>query len=253
MSVALVLVSHSTRLADGVAELTAEMAPDVVVRCAAGDVDGGLGTSLERVQEALDAALAGAASAVVLADLGSAVLTVESALEIDPDLTRRVRLVSAPFVEGAVAAAVTAQQGAGLDGVVAAAEDAARSIGPEPVYELVESSGAEGPPVAATGTQGEVVPEPGAPSSGAADEVSAVVEIRNPLGLHARPAAVVARSVADLGVPVTVEGADAASVLALMSLGTTAGQRVTVTARGEGADTAVALVTGLIEGGFGEA
>ncbi|MEG3614962.1 dihydroxyacetone kinase phosphoryl donor subunit DhaM [Isoptericola haloaureus] len=253
MSVALVLVSHSPRLADGLAELTAQMAPDVVVRCAAGDVDGGLGTSLDRVQEAVEAALARTDSVVVLADLGSAVLVVESVLELDPDLPPRVRMVSAPFVEGAVAAAVSAQQGADLDGVTAAAEDAARSIGPEPVYQVVEAAGTGSPPIAGTWAQGEVVPEPGAPSSGAADEVSATVEIRNALGLHARPAAVVARAAADLGVPVTIEGADATSVLALMSLGTTAGQRVTVTARGDGAQGAVALVSGLIEGGFGEA
>ncbi|GAA1970756.1 dihydroxyacetone kinase phosphoryl donor subunit DhaM [Isoptericola halotolerans] len=256
MSVGLVLVSHSARLADGVAELAGQMAPDVVVRCAAGDLDGGLGTSLDRVQEALAAALESADAVVVLADLGSAVLTVESAFELDADLPSRSRLVSAPFVEGAVAAAVTAQQGADLEAVAEAAERAVRSIGPDPVWQVVEADTAatgDSPAIAATRAAGEAVPAPGPPASGAVDEVSATVTVRNPLGLHARPAAVVARAVADLGAPVTVNGADATSVLQLMSLGTVAGDVVTVTSRGQQAQAAVAVVVGLVEGGFGEA
>ncbi|WP_402467706.1 dihydroxyacetone kinase phosphoryl donor subunit DhaM [Isoptericola aurantiacus] len=253
MSVGLVLVSHSASLAQGTAELAAQMAPDVVVRCAGGDADGGLGTSLEKVQEAVTGVLSEADGAVVLADLGSAVLVVESVFELEPDLARRARLVSAPFVEGAVAAAVTAQQGADRDAVAESAEGAVGSIGPTPVIELVEAATADSPPVSSTTATGEVVPPPGAPSSDAADEASARVRIRNELGLHARPAAVLARTVAGLDVPVTIDGADARSVLALMSLGTVAGQTVTVTARGDDAAGAVAVVVGLIEGGFGEA
>ncbi|WP_277213416.1 dihydroxyacetone kinase phosphoryl donor subunit DhaM [Isoptericola croceus] len=256
MSVGLVLVAHSVRLADGTAELARQMAPDVVVGCAAGDVDGGLGTSLARVQDALEVALAETDGVVVLADLGSAMLTVESAFELDPELPARARLVSAPFVEGAVAAAVTAQQGAVLDSVAEAAEAAVRSIGPSPVMQLVEVEGADaadGPAVIATRASGEVVLTPGPPSSGGPDEVSETVTIPNPLGLHARPAAVVARAVAGLGVPVTIDGADATSVLQLMSLGTTAGDVVRVTARGAHAEAAVAVVVGLVQGGFGEA
>ena len=52
-AIGLLLVSHSVRLAEGAAELAREMAPDVVVASAAGDVDGGLGTSLEKVTDAL--------------------------------------------------------------------------------------------------------------------------------------------------------------------------------------------------------
>ncbi|PFG42735.1 phosphocarrier protein HPr /dihydroxyacetone kinase DhaM subunit [Isoptericola jiangsuensis] len=250
MTVGLVLVSHSVRLAEGTAELAAQMAPDVVVRCAAGGPDGGLGTSFDKVVGVLAEVLAEVDGAVVLADLGSAVLTVESAFELDPDLPRRARLVSAPFVEGAVAAAVTAQQGAGLEAVAGSAQDAVRSIGAGPVLELVEATASDSPAAVATTVPGEVVGRPAAPSS--ADDVTAAVRIRNPLGLHARPAAVVARATAELGVTVTIDGADASSVLQLMSLGTSEGQVVTVAARGPGAEGAVALVRGLIEGGFGE-
>jgi dihydroxyacetone kinase DhaKLM complex PTS-EIIA-like component DhaM len=59
----------------------------------------------------------------VLADLGSAVLTVRALLE-DDALPPGTRLVDAPFVEGAVAAVVTASAGADLDAVAAAAGEA---------------------------------------------------------------------------------------------------------------------------------
>jgi PTS hybrid protein len=252
VKVGLVLVAHSVRLAEGTAELAAQMAPDVVVALAAGDVDGGLGTSYDRVVAAFVQAFEHVEEVVVLADLGSAVLTVESVFELEELVRGRARLVSAPFVEGAVAAAVTAQQGALSDAVARAAEGAAASIGAGPVLELVEAPGTDSPPAVATSTDGEVVPRPGPTSSGAADEVSARVRLRNPLGLHARPAAVLARAVAELGADVTVDGADASSVLQLMSLGTAEGQEVLVAARGPGAEGAVALVVGLIEGGFGE-
>ncbi|MFI2104827.1 dihydroxyacetone kinase phosphoryl donor subunit DhaM [Isoptericola sp. NPDC019693] len=228
MSVGLLLVSHSARLAEGAVELAREMAPDVVLVSGAGDGAGGLGTSLEVVQDALGRALPDVDGVVVLADLGSAVLTVETALEVDEDLAGRVRLAEAPFVEGAVAAAVAAQQGGGLDAVLAAAEGAGASAAP-----------AAAAPAADEGrTDAEVV--------------SARVVVRNPLGLHARPAAVVARAAAAFGGPVTVQGVDATSVLQLMALGTTAGTEVEVAARGADAHDAVATVVGLVEGGFGE-
>ncbi|GAB6940275.1 dihydroxyacetone kinase phosphoryl donor subunit DhaM [Isoptericola variabilis] len=230
MSVGLLLVSHSARLAEGTVELAREMAPDVVLESGAGDGEGGLGTSLEVVQDALGRALPRADGVVVLADLGSAVLTVETALELDDELAGRVRLADAPFVEGAVAAAVAAQQGAGLDAVLAAAEGA-------------------GAPAAPTAPAPAATPETAA---GAGEAVSARVVIRNPLGLHARPAAVVARAAAAFGGPVTLQGVDATSVLQLMALGTAAGTEVEVSARGADARDAVDTVVGLIEGGFGE-
>ena len=122
MSVGLVVVSHSAQLAAGVVELAAQMAPDVVLIPAGGMDDGGLGTSLEKVMSAVRMADAGD-GAVVLTDLGSAVMTAESALEFlgNPE---NVCLADAPLVEGTVAAAVAAQSGASVDVVCKAAETA---------------------------------------------------------------------------------------------------------------------------------
>jgi len=120
--VGIVLVSHSSRLVDGLAELLAQIgSSEVPIAVAGGTADGGLGTSVDLVIAAVVAADRGD-GVVVIPDLGSAVLTVKSVLEGVDDTS--VVLVDAPFVEGAVAAAVTAASGAGLDAVVRAAEEA---------------------------------------------------------------------------------------------------------------------------------
>jgi phosphoenolpyruvate---glycerone phosphotransferase subunit DhaM len=120
--VGIVVVSHSRDIAAGTARLAAQMAgPDVPIETAGGTPDGGLGTDAARVEAALAAADRGA-GVVVLGDLGSAILTVRSILEAAP--ANGVRLLDAPLVEGAVAAAVTASAGLGIDDVARAAEEA---------------------------------------------------------------------------------------------------------------------------------
>jgi PTS hybrid protein len=120
--VGIVLVSHSVRLAEGAADLASQVGGGTVTVVAAGGTDdGGLGTSAAKVEQALRLAERGA-GVVVLPDLGSAVLTVRALLEDLPDVT--VALADAPFVEGAVAATVTAAAGADLTAVAKAAEEA---------------------------------------------------------------------------------------------------------------------------------
>jgi PTS hybrid protein len=120
--VGIVVVSHSSELARGLADLAGQMAsPDVRIEPAGGTADGGLGTDEARVRDAMRRADRGAGVAV-LADLGSAVLTIRHILESEAN--GHVRLVDAPIVEGAVAAAVTASAGCPLDDVVHAAEEA---------------------------------------------------------------------------------------------------------------------------------
>jgi dihydroxyacetone kinase phosphotransfer subunit len=123
--VGLVIVSHSASIAAGVAELVAQVAgPDVAIITAGGGPDGTLGTDGGRVREALRTADRGM-GAVVLVDLGSALLSVRAALaELDDDATARVVLADAPLVEGAVSAGVIASTGAPLADVAAAAEEA---------------------------------------------------------------------------------------------------------------------------------
>ncbi|WP_028047063.1 dihydroxyacetone kinase phosphoryl donor subunit DhaM [Cellulomonas sp. URHE0023] len=226
--VALILVSHSRALAEGAAELAGQMAPGVRLLAAGGGDDGGLGTSFDAIESAVATATADGGSAVVLTDLGSAVLTAESVLELaDADVASRVRLADAPFVEGAVAAAVTAHGGADLATVHASAEAAGDMFG--------------------------AGPEPAAAAEVAQDGVvRATVTVRNPLGLHARPAAVLARMLAGYDAKVLVDGANGASVLALMKLGATEGHELRVEAEGPQAASAVEAFVEAVAGGFGE-
>ena len=235
--VALVLVSHSHRLALGTLELAQQMAPEVEIVAVGGLPSGELGTSFDRVGDAVRNELRGGRSVVVLADLGSAMLTVDSVIELlDEGAAAGVRLADAPFVEGAVAAAVTAQGGGDLSAVLASAERAGAIFGP-----------------------GTSAPEPGAGtlpagSQPAADVPTALrtVTLRNALGLHARPAAVLARLVAGFDATVRVDGVDGASVLELMKLGATGGRELVVHATGPEAQRAVDAVAEAVETAFGE-
>ncbi|MFF1445931.1 PTS-dependent dihydroxyacetone kinase phosphotransferase subunit DhaM [Streptomyces sp. NPDC058295] len=124
--VGIVLVSHSAQVASAVAELALGLVGGglpVPVAAAGGTAGGGLGTSAELVTAAAASVDRGAGVAV-LVDLGSAVLTVKALLAEGDELPDTARLVDAPFVEGAVAAVVTAATGADLDSVEAAAVEA---------------------------------------------------------------------------------------------------------------------------------
>lgn len=215
--VGLVIVSHSRRLAEGVVELAGQMAPDVVIVAAGGMSDGGLGTDYGAVDAALSAADQGA-GVVVLFDLGSARMTADMAVEALADPTRAV-VADAPLVEGAVAAAVAAAGGADLSSVVAAAEG--RTVS----------------------------------SSHSVDAETEIV-LTNEVGLHARPAALLARSVAELDAKVVVrlgeQQADGASVLALLGLAARQGDRLVVTAQGPQAEEALTRIRHLAAENFNE-
>ncbi|MET9253976.1 PTS fructose transporter subunit IIA [Streptomyces sp. NPDC003717] len=125
-TVGIVLVSHSAEVAASVAALAKALAGgggEVSVAPAGGTAGGGFGTSAELVASAAASVDRGAGVAV-LADLGSAVLTVKALLAEGDELPEGTRLIDAPFVEGAVAAVVTAATGADLAAVEAAAAEA---------------------------------------------------------------------------------------------------------------------------------
>jgi len=121
--VGLVLVSHSPQIAEGTAELVRQMAGEVEVAAVGGDPDGGFGTDPERIKAAIENLEAD--GALIFMDLGSAVLSAETVLEMLSSADReRVRLVDAPFVEGAFAAGVEASTGSDAEECVEAAMEA---------------------------------------------------------------------------------------------------------------------------------
>jgi PTS hybrid protein len=126
VSVGLVVVSHSAKVAEGVVELAAQMAAEVRIRAAGATADGGIGTDATLIAEAVEAADDGD-GVLVLVDLGSAVLSAQLAIDelVDQERRSRVRISEAPLVEGAVIGAVQASTGSALDEVDEAARAAA--------------------------------------------------------------------------------------------------------------------------------
>jgi phosphoenolpyruvate---glycerone phosphotransferase subunit DhaM len=126
MTIGLVIVSHSAKLAEGVVELAGQMVQgEVAIATAGGTADGSLGTSMEKVLDALRQ-VDSADGILVLLDLGSAVMTTEMAVEAfsAEQPSHRIIISPAPLVEGAVIAAVEASIGNSLDEVAAAAANA---------------------------------------------------------------------------------------------------------------------------------
>ena len=109
--VGVVLVSHSQALADAMVDYAHMMAPKAVVVAAGGLEDGSFGTSYEKIESAIEKAK-GDDGALVVMDMGSAVMTVKMVLEdMDDD---KVQMLDCPFVEGAVEATVLAQSGSSI-------------------------------------------------------------------------------------------------------------------------------------------
>ncbi len=119
----MVLISHSPRIAEGTAELVRHMAGEVAIVAVGGDTNEALGTDPERIQSAIESL--DTDEVLIFMDLGSAVLSAETVLEmLEPEVARKVRLVDAPFVEGAFAAGVLASTGAGAEECMEAAAEA---------------------------------------------------------------------------------------------------------------------------------
>lgn len=122
--VGLVLVSHSRQIAEGISELVRQMAGSIPLAAVGGTADGRIGTDATAIAEAIRQVWS-PEGVLVLVDLGSSVMSTETALELmEPDLAEKVQLSGAPLVEGAIAAGVEVLLGRSLPEVRAAAESA---------------------------------------------------------------------------------------------------------------------------------
>lgn len=119
--VGIVVVSHSQKLSEGVVEVAKMMAEDAPIVAAGGMEDGELGTSYEKIQTAIESVYS-EDGVVLLADMGSAVMTAEIVLE-DLDLDN-VIIVDCPLVEGAILAAIDSVGGRDLPMLVRRLESA---------------------------------------------------------------------------------------------------------------------------------
>lgn len=114
----LILVSHSEKLAIGLKELLAEMAPSVEILVAAGLEGGKIGTEVSRIEQAFSQI---SDNTLILTDIGSATMNTELALELYTG-KHAIRFVDVPLVEGAFLAAVLSGQDKQIDQIVTALE-----------------------------------------------------------------------------------------------------------------------------------
>ena len=242
--VGLVVVSHSDALAEGVVRLAREMGGEGLAIEAAGGIEDSdpahpvLGTDAERVRNAIERAMS-PDGVLVLMDLGSALMSAEFAVEMLADTPGPVKLSAAPLVEGAVAAAAAASGGASLEEVAAEARGAL----------AMKTSQIQDEPA------GEAAPDAG-PADATAD-----LEVRNAIGLHARPAARFVETARgfDADVRVAKNGATggrgpvtARSLTNLVALGARFGDTLVVTASGPQAAEAIDALRALADEGFGD-
>ena len=122
--VGIVIVSHSAQIARGTVDMVRQMVGDEVrVACSGGDPDGGLGTDVAAIREAIESVWSPMGVAL-LVDLGGAEINSEMAIELLPEEHQgNVVICNAPIVEGAVMAATEASGGSSLDEVRATAEE----------------------------------------------------------------------------------------------------------------------------------
>ena len=112
--VGIVIVSHSEKLAEGVADVTKIMADGCPVAAAGGLPDGTYGTDYEKIKDAI-LSVHGNDGVIVLMDMGSAVMTTEMVIEelgFDD-----VLMVDCPIAEGAIAASLSSLCGDDLQTV----------------------------------------------------------------------------------------------------------------------------------------
>ena len=234
----LILVSHHPDIARGIAALAAQMsaAPETI-HTAAGidDPDNPVGTDAVRIMQTLLEA-DNPDGILILVDLGSAILSAQTALDLldDPALAARCRISAAPLVEGAISAAVAASSGADLETV---AREATQALAAKQAS-LGESAPASATPVVA-------------PSGD-----STTITLTNRDGLHARPAARLVAALtpyrARLILTCGDKQADGKSLNQLALLQARHGDRLTLHADGDDAAAALQTFRDLAAANFGD-
>ncbi len=246
--VGLVLVSHSSDLAEAllglIGQISSGQPPRIAIAAGMGEDHLEFGTNATEIAAAVQSVAEGDGVAVLM-DLGSAILSADMANELLPDSIRtQVRLVAAPFVEGAIAAAVQASLGSDLETVCREAEQALQR-------KIDQLAPANPPPVEAPAPMAPAAALPPA-AKDKGEEV--VLTLKNALGLHARPAAKFVQTAATFKSEIQVRNltagkgpVSARSLLGVISLGAVKGTQIGLSANGPDARQALDTLSTLVE------
>ncbi len=244
--VGIVLVSHSRALALSVQELVRSMTGPTLklaIAAGAGDDHKELGTDAVEIAEAI-LAVRGEEGVLVLMDMGSAILSSETALDLlEVPLRANIRFCAAPFVEGAVASGVTANLGASLDEVCA---EALASLKQKQVALHSDQPAGE-------------TKSPQDEKSAAQPGEKIQLTVRNAHGLHARPAArliaetrrfhseITVRNLSNQRGPVSIRSLSSLATLEILQ-----GNEIEVAASGDDASAALKQIAQMVESGLGD-
>ncbi|WP_013323812.1 phosphoenolpyruvate--protein phosphotransferase [Gloeothece verrucosa] len=243
--VGIVIVSHSKALARAIVELAQQMVKvPVPIAIAAGinDPQHPFGTDPIQIQKAIRSVYSDE-GVIVLMDLGSALLSAEMAVEfLNEKQQPKVKLCAAPLVEGAITAIVQASCGATLEQIITEANNALSG-------KLAQLSPQEADqPTVSFLTQ-----------KSQSHLLSRDLIVKNPLGIHARPAAqfvsIAAQFEAEIGLEnrsTNSQSINGKSINQVITLGVRQGHQIRITAGGEDAALALNALREVVENNFGE-
>ncbi|WP_188454217.1 dihydroxyacetone kinase phosphoryl donor subunit DhaM [Virgibacillus oceani] len=117
--VGIVLISHSPKVVEGIKDIIRQVIHDVPIELAGGTDENEIGTSIEKIQVAIDKAYS-EKGVLLMYDLGSAKMNAEMAIEMSEK--DNIKIVEAPLLEGSYVAAVESGMNKSLDEVVKALE-----------------------------------------------------------------------------------------------------------------------------------
>ncbi len=246
----LLLVSHSKKLVDGVAEMAGQMISSDKVKIATaagvGEDNQELGTNAMEIAEAIEE-IYSEDGILVLMDLGSAILSTEMALEIIPaEMKAKIKVCPAPFVEGAISAGVQAGLGSDLDTVYREAVNSLRAK----IAQLTDDNAVD---QIEEDPSTQVAPQ----LSGETSEVTLTVPSEQ--GLHARPAALFVKTINSYDATVMVKNisenkgpVEANSLISVMLIAARKGDQVHISAEGLQKDEVITALVNLFERNFDE-
>ena len=239
----LVIVSHSAQLGEGVGALARQMLMGngckLAIAAGIDDPENPIGTDPIKVMEAIES-VADTDHVLVMMDIGSALLSAETALELlDPDIAAKVRLCAAPLVEGTLAATVSAAAGADIEQVI---RDAMHALDAK-----CEQLGLPSPS-AAKSASAELSPD--------TDARSIAIVVKNPNGIHVRPASRLVSTLSGFNADMWLEKngkcvvPDSLNQIALLQV--RCNDTLRLIAKGEQAEDALAAFKQLAAENFGE-
>ena len=233
---AVLIVSHSRQLAEGVSDIVAQMAPQVVVQCVGGDPAGGIGTHPAAVEDALRSLLADGHEVLLTTDLGSALMVAEMAVETvlgteeeqETAGQGRALVVDVPVARGTLAAAVEATSGADVE----ACAFAARAVLSD--WKVSSRPGAD--------AQEDECVRHEAPAA------SRLLRLSDPSGLHARPAAALAGILTEERARLWLDGRPATTLSQILVLGLVGTAHTEATVVGRDPEAVLDRVQSLLDG-----